>query len=129
MATWTCETCKITIQSVSKYKHMKTKKHLKNQLGQPVEDCSICMEPMISSKKCRACKQMWCTTCDQNIATCPYCRVNVAGRQVQAREQRINNYNWYASSEAFEPENEVIHNDFIHVLEQFANWFDQYRIR
>ena len=116
---WTCITCHITIKSASKYKHMKTKKHLvnlnpnhsnhSNHSNQPnrsneqVDDCTICMEPMNAARRCRSCHQSWCRKCDRKMPKCPYCRELIPGRNLQATVQARENYNWYASSDAFVP--------------------------
>ena len=103
MSTWTCTTCNITIKSSSKYRHVKTQKH-KNKLNpKQTEDCNICCNIATSTRSCRSCKQEWCSSCDRDIARCPYCRADIPGRQVQARVQARENYNWYASSDAFRP--------------------------
>ena len=113
MTNWTCETCNITIKSGSKYRHVKSKKHLQksnplNSLNplKEIEECTICTEPMTTRKNCRACHQSWCRKCDRNIAKCPYCREQISGRDFQAFRQERENYNWYASSDAFVPQPE-----------------------
>ena len=120
MDSWHCPTCDLTIKVVSRYGHLKSKKHLErlsasepttqpasnpltSQPPAPDQDCSICLETLIKPSVCEKCRQNWCGNCDLNIYTCPYCRVAIKGREEGAQEQQRQIQNWYASSSAFDP--------------------------
>jgi hypothetical protein len=119
MDSWHCPTCDLTIKVASRYGHLKSKKHLERlstpkpptsqPISQPpvpdppVQDCSICLETLVKPNVCEKCCQTWCGNCDENIYTCPYCRVAIKGREDGAQEQQRQIQNWYASSSAFDP--------------------------
>jgi len=127
MDVWHCQTCDLTIKISSRYGHLKSKKHLERSQPipeptpepvpepptpepapepvpePPTSECSICLETLVKPNACESCHQTWCGNCDQNIYTCPYCRVAIKGREEGAQEQQRQIQNWYASSSAFDP--------------------------
>lgn len=119
MSSWYCEVCDLTLKVSSRYGHCKSKKHLDRLNSTPVKveetskneeqketpspECTICLEPLNNPSSCRKCCQSWCSNCDQNIYECPYCRVEIVGRESQSQEQKRQIQNWYASSSAFDP--------------------------
>lgn len=59
---------------------------------QPLE-CTICMRPMASDRvvKCLRCVHYWCTTCNQQMERCPYCRLTgTNGPRTSSAAQRMN---------------------------------------
>lgn len=104
MSTWTCENCNVTIKASSVYAHKKSQKHKKNVINY---ECTICCNTTNTTCNCRSCHQKWCSKCDRNIATCPYCRADIPGRQAQADAQARENVNWYSSSDAFRPQSRM----------------------
>jgi hypothetical protein len=100
MSSWYCATCDKTLKTTSKYKHLKSKRHL-DQCA--TTECVLCTETVTTLRSCRSCHQNWCVDCDPKLSKCPFCRKDIFGRNVVAQHQVIDHMRWYASSEAFAP--------------------------
>lgn len=100
MNIWHCEICNVSLKQKSKYSHLKSKKHLRNEETKS-EDCIICCESSNIFEKCKGCNQEWCIKCDKNIFECPYCRRSIDGRQDQSIQQKRENYEWQINDEVF----------------------------
>lgn len=47
---------------------------MENIVGKAMQDCPICMETMLSDRRCSTCRQPVCTVCLSKISKCPFCR-------------------------------------------------------
>lgn len=99
---YTCEACNKTIQLRNRKRHDQSKYHLQregrviSQLRnyQPPDEenkescssCSICLENLLQPEHCVQCKQSWCGSCDKNIFKCPFCRLQIKGRETESRQ-------------------------------------------
>lgn len=49
---------------------------MENIVGKAMQDCPICMEHMLSDRRCSTCKQPVCTVCLSKVNKCPFCRAD-----------------------------------------------------
>lgn len=49
---------------------------MENIVGEAMQDCPICMEHMLSDRRCSTCRQPVCTVCLSKVNKCPFCRAD-----------------------------------------------------
>lgn len=84
-----CEACDKTIQLRNRKRHDQSKYHKNRQprlQPQLPEDCTICLETLSEPAICIQCQQSWCSSCDKNIFKCPFCRLQIKGRETESRQ-------------------------------------------
>ena len=98
MSVFFCQPCNKTLQEYNRRRHETSKGHLLKVSKFKVQDsaeekfaeCVICTHDKVPSgeiKTCIQCKQFWCSTCDEHLGKCPFCRNKIAEKEKVLEDQ------------------------------------------
>lgn len=59
---------------------------MENLAGKAMQDCPICMETMLSDRRCSTCKQPVCIVCLSKVDKCPFCRADTMERRLPTED-------------------------------------------